>query len=287
MFRRKSLVMLPILILGSVALTGCKEGPVSSTLPIPPTSTSVPDSSGAEEDVYEIIDVLTPRSLAYSKEYNIEQKLEAAEVGKDPDFCLNLIQAVTLDHLTDGDTLTVNITCKGEQKKQAIRFYNVDTPETHHPSKGTEPWGMAAAQYTQKRITEALTAGKKLIIEGGVTGIEYTYERAVGYIWVDGVLLNAQLAEIGLATASVGNARQERHASLFKASNDDSVSWWRVPANGYRPNMKDKAMENIDPNWDYTRVQECSGQPIESNVCIKDQDYQYRFEEVGPTQPIE
>lgn len=274
MFRRKSLLMLPILLIGSV-LTGCND-PTNSV------SSSVPSSNVEPE--YEIVDVLTPRTNEYSKEYDIEAKLTAAEFGKSPDLCENLIQAVQIEKLVDGDTINVKATCKGQPETIKIRFYNVDTPETHHPEKGTEPWGMAAAQYTKKRIEEAVSAGKKIIIEGGKTGFEVTYERKVGYVWVDGILLNAQLVEIGLGNSMIGNQRQERHYNLFKATSDNAVGWYRVPENGYRENMMDLAISNTDPNWDYSRALECNGQPIESSVCIKDQQYQYRFEEIGPTQ---
>ena len=95
---------------------------------------------------------------------------------------------------------------------QALRFYNVDTPETHHPEKGTEPWGMAASQYTEMTLQKAVDEGKKIILEAGATGVESTYNRVVAYIWVDGILLNMALAEIGLATYGQSNASQEMYS---------------------------------------------------------------------------
>lgn len=284
MLKLKRLVIIPALISGLV-LTGCNENPSAS---IPPTSapvtTPIQPSSTTVVEQYVTIDVKTPFSDKYSAEYDIESKLEEANQAAliDPtkranDFCSNRIQEVTLDHYSDGDTITVNANCDGSTQKMSIRFYNVDTPETHHPEKGTEPWGMAASQYTAKRLDEAIAKGEKIIIQGGRTGIETTYERKVAYVWVGGRLLNLELCEIGLGTYGMNNANQEIHNdAAFDAS------WYRTPANGYRRNRMDQAMRNDDPNWDYSKASQCGSAPIETNVCIKDRNYKYDFQEIGP-----
>lgn len=287
MLKIKRIVILPALISGLV-LTGCGEK-TSSITPLP-TSTTLPSTSTLPSSTtvvkpYEVIDVLTPFSDAYSEEYNIEAKLEEANLAAQTDrnkrandFCSNRIQEVTLDHYSDGDTITVNANCNGVAEKMSIRFYNVDTPETHHPEKGTEPWGMAASQYTANRLDTAIANGEKIIIQGGRTGIETTYERKVAYVWVGGKLLNLELCEIGLGTYGMNNQNQEIHNdAAFDAS------WYRTPANGYKKNRMDQAMKNDDPNWDYSKAAQCGNAPIETNVCIKDRNYKYDFQKIGPT----
>ena len=232
----------------------------------------------------DIVDVLTPYTNEFSKKIDIEKKLADKEkaLGRKADFKKDLITEVHhIDHYTDGDTFTANILCDGNYINQALRFYNVDTPETHHPEKGTEPWGMAASQYTEMTLQKAVDEGKKIILEAGATGVESTYNRVVAYIWVDGILLNMALAEIGLATYGQSNASQEMYSDeIFQAN------WYRVPKNGYAEEFGDNILrgQRKDPNWAYKP--DCGNNPVETNVCIKNKEYQYKFQEVGPQYPI-
>lgn len=90
----------------------------------------------------------------------------------------------------DGDTAVFNI--NGESTK--FRFLAIDTPETVHPTKGEEAYGKNASEYTCNKIKQAK------IIE-----IEYEnekldkYGRNLGWIWIDGSLLQKELIENGYA----------------------------------------------------------------------------------------
>lgn len=262
-------LLVPALI--GLTLTSCGGGDDTS---------SSPEIFGVTP---EYIDIKTPYTDNFSASKNIEAKLQevVSKNGRNADFKKDKIaEVIAVDHFTDGDTFSVKVLYDGVETVKALRFYNVDTPETHHPEKGTEPWGMAASQYTEMIVQRAIDGGKKIIIEGGRNGIEETYDRVVAYIWVDGVLLNMALAEIGLATYGVGNKNNELYADdIFQAS------WYRKPANGYA--WTDRILVslgeyiNYDPNWTYGN--NCGNAPVETNVCVKNKDYKYDFREVGPT----
>ena len=62
------------------------------------------------------------------------------------------IEVVTLEECVDGDTARFR-TSSNEVIK--ARFLAVDTPETVHPTKGVEPFGKDASNYTCTTLTNA------------------------------------------------------------------------------------------------------------------------------------
>lgn len=92
----------------------------------------------------------------------------------------------------DGDTVTVSI----GKKTEKVRMIGVNTPETHHPTKGVEPYGKEAAAFTTKRLT-----GKKIWLQKDV-GERDRYGRLLAYVWLRKPLTGSQ-AE---ATKSMYNA---------------------------------------------------------------------------------
>lgn len=100
--------------------------------------------------------------------------------------------SVKLDSCVDGDT--AKFTYKGEIV--TARFLAIDTPETKHPTKGVEPFGKEASDYTCKRLKEA----KKIVIETDSKSTEKDkYDRYLGWIWVDDSLIQKELVSKGLA----------------------------------------------------------------------------------------
>lgn len=99
---------------------------------------------------------------------------------------------VTFSSCVDGDT--ANVIIDGEITK--IRFLAIDTPETKHPTKGTEPYGKEASNYTCDSLKNAS------IIE-----IEYDsnsdktdkYDRELVWVFVDDNLLQEELIQLGYA----------------------------------------------------------------------------------------
>ena len=101
-------------------------------------------------------------------------------------------KVIVFESCVDGDTIKAKI----DGEITTIRFLAVDTPETVHPKKKEEPYGKEASNYTCDRVKNA----KKLEIEYD-PGSDKTdkYKRALGWIYVDGSLLQKELIEHGYA----------------------------------------------------------------------------------------
>lgn len=124
---------------------------------------------------------------------------------------------VTFASCVDGDTAKVNL--NGETIK--IRFLAIDTPETKHPTKGVEPFGKEASEYTCSKLTNA----KKIEIEYDENSDKKDkYDRDLVWVWVDDYLLQDELIKEGLAevTYLYGNYKYtgtlEDHQSISKAN---------------------------------------------------------------------
>lgn len=92
----------------------------------------------------------------------------------------------------DGDTAKFEL--NGEEV--VVRFLGIDTPETVHPTKGEEPYGKEASNYTKQKLENA----DKIEIEYDDNASETDkYERELVWVWVDDTLLQEELISNGLA----------------------------------------------------------------------------------------
>lgn len=92
----------------------------------------------------------------------------------------------------DGDTAKFKM--NGEEI--TVRFLAVDTPESVHPTKGVEPYGAEASQFTKIKLENA----KKIELEFDNNSDKTDkYGRYLAWIWVDGELLQDLLIKEGLA----------------------------------------------------------------------------------------
>lgn len=100
---------------------------------------------------------------------------------------------VTLNKCVDGDTAKFTLE-NGEV--YSTRFLAIDTPETVHPTKGVEPYGKEASEYTCNKLTNA----KKIELEyDKAAGQKDKYDRLLAWVYVDGSLLQVNLIREGLA----------------------------------------------------------------------------------------
>lgn len=112
--------------------------------------------------------------------------------------CINMAYAnnksfnVTFFSCIDGDT--AKFIKNGDVI--TVRFLAIDTPETKHPTKGVEPYGKEASEFTCNEIKNA----KKIKIEFDSNSDETDkYGRYLGWVFVDGNLLEKKLIEMGYA----------------------------------------------------------------------------------------
>lgn len=77
-----------------------------------------------------------------------------------------------------------------------VRFLGIDTPETVHPTKGEEPFGKDASQFTEEQLKNANKIELEYDNHASKTD---KYERHLAWIWVDDCLLQEELIQNGLA----------------------------------------------------------------------------------------
>ncbi len=109
---------------------------------------------------------------------------------------INLVNAqeqeIKLSKCVDGDTATFTV----NNKETKVRFLAIDTPETKHPTKGKEPFGKEASNYTCNELKKA----KKIKLEYDPNSDKTDkYDRDLAWVFVDGELLQGKLIENGLA----------------------------------------------------------------------------------------
>jgi micrococcal nuclease len=100
-------------------------------------------------------------------------------------------QTYVVQRVIDGDTLLLN---NGER----VRLIGADTPETKHPRKPVQYFGMEAYQFT------------KQMVEGKDVRLEYDwqrrdrYRRLLAYVYLmDGTFLNAEIIKQGYGFAYI------------------------------------------------------------------------------------
>lgn len=103
--------------------------------------------------------------------------------------------SVEFSDCVDGDT------AKFIYKNEEItaRFLAIDTPETKHPTKGVEPYGKEASEYTCSKLKEA----EEIKLEYDNDSDEKDkYDRHLVWVFVDGELLQKKLISKGFASVA-------------------------------------------------------------------------------------
>lgn len=80
-----------------------------------------------------------------------------------------------VERIIDGDTIKVKIA----NKSYNVRIIGVNTPETNHPTKGVESYGLEAKEFTKKKLT-----GKTVWLEFD-TQQKDKYGRLLAYVWLE------------------------------------------------------------------------------------------------------
>lgn len=99
---------------------------------------------------------------------------------------------VKFSKCVDGDT--AKFLLNGEEI--TVRFLAIDTPETKHPTKGVEPYGKEASDFTCNIITNAESI--YLEYDNNSDKID-KYNRYLAWVWVDDNLIQKELVKQGLA----------------------------------------------------------------------------------------
>lgn len=143
------------------------------------------------------------------------------------------IGKVTLVSATDGDTARFYDPITKEEFR--LRFLGIDTPES---TIDKDPWGKAASNYTKNKLTNA----KEIVLESmdRTQATKETYGRYLGFVWVDGVLLNLELINLAYTNSTLSEGRYEE---LFAKASAEAKKTGR------------RFFGETDPNYDYQKKQ--------------------------------
>ena len=143
--------------------------------------------------------------------------------------------SVKFSECVDGDT------AKFKYKDEIIttRFLAIDTPETKHPTKGEEPFGKEASEYTCNKLKNA----EKIKLEFDEDSDEKDkYDRYLVWVFVDDELLQKKLVRKGLASVAYLYGDYKYTDELEEAeqlAEDEKLGIWSITD-------KDTAKKNID-----------------------------------------
>lgn len=123
--------------------------------------------------------------LALAESENAQQQIEIFIPTKPTDG----LRSAFVERAIDGDTIITD-------KEERIRYIGMNTPETVHPSKPVEFFGQEASNKNKE-----LVEGKTVELEFDIQQIDQ-YGRTLAYIWLDSVMINAELVAEGYAQVS-------------------------------------------------------------------------------------
>jgi len=95
----------------------------------------------------------------------------------------------TVTEVVDGDTIVVG----RAGATQTVRLLGVDTPETHHPTKGVQCFGPEAARFARRSLS-----GAQVRLEGDVEDRDI-YGRTLAYVYLGDERFNDVLLRRGFA----------------------------------------------------------------------------------------
>ncbi|WOA50585.1 thermonuclease family protein (plasmid) [Enterococcus faecalis] len=164
---------------------------------------------------------------------NVEQKAQDFVQELEQDVYEGFFQTISNDQRipadfvrhVDGDTTVLRI----DGKEQKVRFLLVDTPETVKPKTKVQPFGLEAS----KRTKELLSTASEITFEYDSGDKIDRYGRVLGYIFVDGTLLQKTLVSEGLArVAYVKESNTKYLLELEEAqekAKNESLGIWSIP----------------------------------------------------------
>ena len=164
---------------------------------------------------------------------NVEQKAQDFVQELEQDVYEGFFQTISNDQRipadfvrhVDGDTTVLKI----EGKEQKVRFLLIDTPETVKPNTKVQPYGLEAS----KRTKELLSTASEITFEYDKGDKTDRYGRSLGYIFVDGTLLQKTLVGEGLARVAYVKEPNTKYLSELEQAQEqaksESLGIWSIP----------------------------------------------------------
>ena len=164
---------------------------------------------------------------------NVEQKAQDFVQELEQDVYEGFFQTISNDQRipadfvrhVDGDTTVLKI----DGKEQKVRFLLIDTPETVKPKTKVQPFGLEAS----KRTKELLSTAAEITFEYDQGDKKDRYGRALGYIFVDGTLLQKTLVREGLARVAYVKEPNTKYLLELEEAQEkvknESLGIWSIP----------------------------------------------------------
>ncbi len=192
-------------------------------------------------------------NIYYDKDSNITTLEELSKNDKETEKVI-----VKFSEGVDGDTAKFDM--NGEIIK--VRFLAVDTPESVHPTKEVQAYGVEASDFTKEKLKNAKTIELEFDNNSDKTD---KYGRYLAWIWVDGELLQDLLVKEGLAKVAYLYA-DYKYTSLLqeseKVAKEAKIGIW-----------KDEASNEYSEKEDFVDIEEVENNSIQPNEKPKDTNY--------------
>ena len=161
------------------------------------------------------------------------------------------VMDVKVKYYTDGDTTGFIYDSKiiselGIKQGSKLRYQNIDTPESYEGN--VQEFGLVAKAYTKSRLEDAFIIQVQSVVNGPRTE---TFDRMLGWVWIDGELLNHSIVKCGYSDVSFSTDDQ----MLYK---DISYPNYLYDAQLYAIKNRLGRHGEKDPYWDY------------ENNCVKE-----------------
>lgn len=199
-------------------------------------------------------------SIYYDKDFNVTTLEELSKNNKETEKVI-----VKFNEGVDGDTAKFDM--NGEIIK--VRFLAVDTPESVHPTKEVQAYGVEASNFTKEKLKNAKTIELEFDNNSDKTD---KYGRYLAWIWVDGELLQDLLVKEGLAKVEYLYA-DYKYTNILeeseKIAKETKIGIW-----------KDEASNEYSEKENFVDVEEIENNSIQPNEKQKDANY---IEEISLT----
>ena len=147
----------------------------------------------------------------------------AQPVVAQPSSTLEAGDPATVVRVIDGDTIVV----RRDGQEETVRLLNIDTPETKHPNKAVQCLGPEATQA----LETLLRPGDDVVLRYDLERTD-KYGRTLAGVFEDEVLVNAEIARLGLGVPVVFDPNRRFYPEVLAAWNEaegeqaDQVREW-------------------------------------------------------------
>jgi len=133
------------------------------------------------------------------------------------DFFTDGISA-NVTEIIDGDTIKIIL----KEEEFTVRFIGIDTPETVHPTKKVEAFGIEAKEFIKNRLLN-----KNITLKFDKNKFD-KYNRLLAYIYVNNKMVNSELIKVGLAKAYLNFPfiYSSEFEQIESNAKDDRIGMW-------------------------------------------------------------